>query len=108
MGQRYFASISSSILPEIYWRVTENSQESRSIRSIDYGKQSELFIVSGNMACTALSDFERSYISQGIKEDVRADGRSRQDYRHFKLRTGIVSNTSGSAEIKLVGGANYK
>ena len=56
------------------------------------------------MANRILSDYERLYISEGIKEDIRADGRGRKDYRHFELKTGIVSNTNGSAEIKLVGG----
>lgn len=57
------------------------------------------------MADRTLSDYERLYITEGIKEDLRADGRSCRDYRHFELKTGVVSNTSGSAEIRLVGGA---
>lgn len=55
------------------------------------------------MADRTLSDFEISYIKQGVLEDMRSDGRSCRDYRSFQLRSGTVSNTSGSAEIKLVG-----
>ena len=55
------------------------------------------------MADRALSDFEISYIKKGVLADIRSDGRSCRDYRNFELRSGIVSNTSGSAEIKLVG-----
>ena len=54
------------------------------------------------MANRTLSDHERSYITRGVQEDIRADGRGCIDYRHFELCTGVVSNTSGSAEIKLV------
>lgn len=53
------------------------------------------------MAYRTLSDHERSYITRGVQEDIRADGRGCIDYRHFELCTGVVSNTSGSAEIKL-------
>ena len=55
-----------------------------------------------NMANTLLSESEIDYIQRGVKEGIRADGRSSRDYRHFELTTGNVSNTSGSAEIKLV------
>ena len=49
-----------------------------------------------------LSSFERSFIVGGIEQDFRSDGRSCQDYRHFEVETGIVSNTSGSARLRLV------
>lgn len=52
------------------------------------------------MAC--LSRWEREYIVSGVNEDFRTDGRSCKDYRNFTLETGVVSNTSGSAKIKLV------
>ncbi|KAL5467333.1 hypothetical protein EMCRGX_G031546 [Ephydatia muelleri] len=48
-----------------------------------------------------LSRWEREYIVSGVNEDFRTDGRSCKDYRHFTLETGVVSNTSGSARIKL-------
>lgn len=49
-----------------------------------------------------LSRWEREYIVSGVNEDFRADGRCCKDYRNFTLETGVVSNTSGSARIKLV------
>ena len=49
-----------------------------------------------------LSEFERAYVVDGIEKDFRSDGRSCQDYRHFEVETGIVSNTSGSARLRLV------
>ena len=51
---------------------------------------------------TVLSESEREYILCGIKEGVRADGRGCRDVRHFSLRLGVVSNTSGSALIERV------
>ena len=54
------------------------------------------------MANRLLSDNELDYIKRGVKEDIRADGRTNKDYRHFELSLGSISNTSGSAEIKLV------
>lgn len=53
------------------------------------------------MADTTLSEFERTYVVDGIEKDFRSDGRSCQDYRHFEVETGIVSNTSGSARLRL-------
>lgn len=49
-----------------------------------------------------LSESEREYILGGVKSDVRADGRGRKHVRHFSLKTGVVSNTSGSALIERV------
>lgn len=54
------------------------------------------------MAYRLLSDSEKEYIQRGVAENVRADGRSNKDYRDFEIKIGSVSNTSGSAEIKLV------
>lgn len=54
------------------------------------------------MATFLLSDNERDYIISGVREDLRADGRTCTDYRHFTIRTGVVSNTSGSAKVNLV------
>ncbi|KAK2556918.1 Exosome complex exonuclease RRP42 [Acropora cervicornis] len=58
-------------------------------------------IIQFNMADTMLSEFERAYVVDGIEKDFRSDGRSCQDYRHFEVETGIVSNTSGSARLRL-------
>lgn len=54
------------------------------------------------MADAVLSSFERTFIIGGVEQDFRSDGRSCQDYRHFEVETGIVSNTSGSARLRLV------
>ena len=59
------------------------------------------------MATFLLSQNEREYIVNGVREDLRADGRACTDYRHFKVRTGVVSNTSGSAKIELVNKIKY-
>lgn len=48
-----------------------------------------------------LSSFERTFIVDGVEQDFRSDGRSCHDYRHFEVETGIVSNTSGSARLRL-------
>lgn len=36
-----------------------------------------------------------------MQDDLRCDGRSRLDYRPIYLETGIVSNASGSARLRL-------
>jgi len=59
-------------------------------------------ITNFNMADAMLSSFERTFIVGGVEQDFRSDGRSCQDYRHFEVETGIVSNTSGSARLRLV------
>lgn len=54
------------------------------------------------MATQLLSEYERDYIVTGVNQDLREDGRNCRDYRHFSVRTGVVSNTSGSARVQLV------
>ena len=49
-----------------------------------------------------LSENERQFILDGVKADLRADGRGCRDVRHFAIGTGVVSNTSGSAKIERV------
>lgn len=49
-----------------------------------------------------LSENEREYILGGVKDGVRADGRGCKHVRHFSLKKGVVSNTSGSALIERV------
>lgn len=49
-----------------------------------------------------LSESEREFILGGIRADVREDGRGCRHIRHFSLRTGVVSNTSGSSLIERV------
>lgn len=58
------------------------------------------------MATHLLSRYEREYIVSGVNEDLRADGRTCRDFRDFSLESGVVSNTSGSARIRLVS-CNY-
>ena len=54
------------------------------------------------MASVVLSKDEKIFIKNGVLEDFRSDGRAREDYRHFEIETGIVSNTNGSARLRLV------
>ncbi|XP_002157039.2 exosome complex component RRP42 [Hydra vulgaris] len=55
------------------------------------------------MATVMLSEEEKYFIVSGIEEDFRTDGRSCNDYRAITVQTGIISNTSGSAQVKLAG-----
>jgi len=50
---------------------------------------------------SSISSTERKYITEGIAQDVRNDGRQRIDYRHFGLKTGVVPHANGSARITL-------
>ncbi|KAF9156322.1 Exosome complex component RRP42 [Linnemannia schmuckeri] len=53
-----------------------------------------------------ISPAERDYILKGIDCNIRADGRQRPDYREVILETGVISQTSGSARIRLAGGTD--
>lgn len=46
---------------------------------------------------------EKEFIAEGINEDVRIDGRSRMDYRHLEVQTGVIAHANGSARLKLGG-----
>eukprot|EP01126_Amoeba_proteus_P055967 TRINITY_DN697_c0_g1_i5.p1 TRINITY_DN697_c0_g1~~TRINITY_DN697_c0_g1_i5.p1 ORF type:complete len:289 (+),score=73.39 TRINITY_DN697_c0_g1_i5:86-952(+) len=50
-----------------------------------------------------LSPGEIEFIVDGIKQDIRADGRARLDYRPLCLETGIVTQANGSARVVLSG-----
>ncbi|NXP36735.1 EXOS7 protein, partial [Leiothrix lutea] len=54
------------------------------------------------MASVVLSEAEKLYIVHGVQEDLRVDGRGCEDYRCAEVETDVVSNTSGSARVKLV------
>ena len=54
------------------------------------------------MASVVLSKDEKVFIKNGVFDDFRLDGRARRDYRYFEIETGIVSNTNGSARLRLV------
>lgn len=41
------------------------------------------------------------YVLHGVRDDLRVDGRSCEDYRHVELETDVVSNTDGSAKVTL-------
>ncbi|XP_049633408.1 LOW QUALITY PROTEIN: exosome complex component RRP42 [Suncus etruscus] len=53
------------------------------------------------MASVSLSEPEKVYIVHGVQEDLRVDGRGCEDYRCIEVETDVVSNTSGSARVKL-------
>ncbi|XP_064611102.1 exosome complex component RRP42-like isoform X1 [Liolophura sinensis] len=53
------------------------------------------------MADVLLSDAEKTFIVHGVQDNVREDGRGCEDYRHMELETDMVSNTSGSARLRL-------
>ena len=53
------------------------------------------------MAEVELSEAERTYVLHGVQDDLRVDGRCCGDYRHMEVETGVVSNTNGSARLRL-------
>ncbi|XP_059899977.1 exosome complex component RRP42 [Gadus macrocephalus] len=53
------------------------------------------------MATVQLSEAEKVYVLHGIRDDLRVDGRSCEDYRHMEIETDVVSNTDGSAKVTL-------
>ena len=54
------------------------------------------------MSTLVLSEAEKAYIVAGVEDDFRTDGRSSEDFRTINIQTGIVSNTNGSAQVKIV------
>ena len=55
------------------------------------------------MAKTILSEYERKFILDGIAGNLRADGRARDEYRHFSLQTALITNANGAARVRLWG-----
>ncbi|MBN3305521.1 EXOS7 protein, partial [Amia calva] len=53
------------------------------------------------MATVEVSEAEKVYILHGVRDDLRVDGRGCEDYRHMEIETDVVSNTDGSARVKL-------
>ncbi|KAL5022275.1 hypothetical protein ScPMuIL_001430 [Solemya velum] len=53
------------------------------------------------MVDVQLSDAEKIYILHGIQDNCREDGRSCEDYRHLEIESNVVSNTTGSARVRL-------
>lgn len=48
-----------------------------------------------------LSDAEKQFITSGVKQNIRIDGRSCFDYRNIEIETSLISNCFGSAHIRL-------
>lgn len=53
------------------------------------------------MAAQLISDAEREYITQGVEQNIRNDGRGREDYRAVEVQLGVIAQASGSARLKL-------
>lgn len=53
------------------------------------------------MVDVELSDAEKTFIIHGVQDNLREDGRGCEDYRYLEVETDVVSNTSGSARIRL-------
>ncbi|TTP27309.1 Exosome complex exonuclease RRP42 [Bagarius yarrelli] len=53
------------------------------------------------MATVEVSEAERVYVLHGVRDDLRVDGRGCEDYRHMEIETDVVSNTDGSAKVRL-------
>ncbi|XP_023694818.2 exosome complex component RRP42 [Paramormyrops kingsleyae] len=53
------------------------------------------------MAAVQVCEAEKVYIMHGVRDDLRVDGRGCEDYRHMEIETDVVSNTDGSARVKL-------
>ena len=50
-----------------------------------------------------ISVSEKSYITLGIESNFRNDGRGRLDFRPATLETGLITQASGSARIRIAG-----
>lgn len=44
---------------------------------------------------------ESVYIADGIAQNVRNDGRSRTDFRHFSVDLGVIPHANGSCQLKM-------
>ncbi|TPX72353.1 hypothetical protein SpCBS45565_g00437 [Spizellomyces sp. 'palustris'] len=53
-----------------------------------------------------ISVSERDYITKGVDSSIRADGRSRLDFRELVLETGMITQASGSCRATLDGGTD--
>lgn len=54
-----------------------------------------------------LSVSEKEFISRGILEDLRADGRGRLDYRPVEISVNVIPQSIGSARLKMGYGGDY-
>lgn len=53
------------------------------------------------MVDVQLSDAEKVFILHGVQDNCREDGRGCEQYRHLEIETSVVSNTNGSARVRL-------
>jgi exosome complex component RRP42 len=44
---------------------------------------------------------ERVWVVQGVADNIRTDGRCRQDYRPLELEANIIAQADGSARLHL-------
>ncbi|XP_022094545.1 exosome complex component RRP42-like [Acanthaster planci] len=58
-------------------------------------------LADGRMAKVRLSAGEKTFIIHGVQDGLRTDGRSCDAFRPMELECGVVSNTSGSARLRL-------
>ena len=58
-------------------------------------------LLSSTALPSRLSPAELAYVSSGVAANLRADGRSRLDYRAFSVETGVVPHANGSARLRL-------
>jgi exosome complex component RRP42 len=61
----------------------------------------ETFSQQQDKTMNEISQSERRYVIEGVEQNMRSDGRSRLDYRTFTLEAGLVSQTNGSARVRL-------
>ncbi len=50
---------------------------------------------------SSISSTERKYISNGIEQNIRNDGRERLDYRAFTLETNCIPQANGSCRLHI-------
>ncbi|CAL1537140.1 unnamed protein product [Lymnaea stagnalis] len=48
-----------------------------------------------------LSEAEKTFILHSMQDNFREDGRGCEDFRHMEVETGLISNTNGSARVRL-------
>nr|ACO15069.1 Exosome complex exonuclease RRP42 [Caligus clemensi] len=53
------------------------------------------------MASVLMGDAEKNFILEGVKENIRVDGRQRKDVRPMILETDIITHANGSARVQL-------
>lgn len=53
------------------------------------------------MASIEISEAEKTYVLHGVQENLRVDGRTREDLRPIEVETDLVTHTSGSSHLRL-------